>query len=164
MNTTDPLRGVLHFFLETGYEGSPYAFQDAAFITKNTTRFTCSICHRYWDKSRETREALQERIPKSSADNYCAINEHDFQLASEETWSYEGLHIIRPGDHLTIYNKEGNTVLWSGIVDIPDTANRAWTHEDTQRLTAWVESLGIDPKTWASWFVHDHPALLRKAV
>lgn len=54
-------------------------------------------------------------------------------------WSYEGLHVLKDGDHLTILDKEnGNQVLWSGkirLVNYPlftQSAGGMWTHSDPE--------------------------------
>jgi len=52
-----PLRGVLHFFSETGTEGGHWAFQDERFMhLPPPNQWWCSHCGRVWDKDQHPDE------------------------------------------------------------------------------------------------------------
>lgn len=114
--------GVLHIHSETGYEGLPWAFQDARFIEKNTDRFACGVCGAYWDKSERTDGPVVDDPSygqKTGESRYCAPRTHDFVLVSDESWSYDGLHILSDGDMLTVYEEsEPSRVVWSGTLSV----------------------------------------------
>lgn len=74
------------------------------------------------------------------------------------SWSYEGLHILRNGDHLTIYDKNDlSKVVWEGTVQLREYdlftqgAFGYWIHADQK---------DIDRETWARWFFGEYPAKL----
>lgn len=118
--------GILHVHSETGYEGLPWAFQDARFIEKNTDRFSCRVCGAYWDKSKRTDGPVVDDPSyeqKTGGPRYYAPRTHEFTLvSSDESWSYDGLHILRDGDMLTIYKKgESSRVAWSGKLLVTTT-------------------------------------------
>lgn len=76
-------------------------------------------------------------------------------------WSYDGLHVLKDGDMLTIYSKEDpNEIVWSGTIKLKrhpiftEDADGMWIHADQE---------GIDRETWANWFFGEHPAKLIKA-
>src|SRR5579862_9152972 len=52
-----PLRGVLHFYSETGTEGGYWAFQDERFIRKDPTGYVFGG-QRVWDQMNREREGL----------------------------------------------------------------------------------------------------------
>jgi len=79
----------------------------------------------------------------------------------QESWSYQGLHILSDGDELTIYNKKDpKKVVWSGIIQLKsypvftESAYNLWIHSD---------QIGIPRNTWAKWFMDEYPAKLIKA-
>lgn len=76
----------------------------------------------------------------------------------EGMWSYEGLHILKDGDHLTVYDKDDRLkVVWEGEVKLnqhglfTEDAGGLWIHADQS---------GIDRMEWAALFMDEHPAKL----
>ena len=166
VNSTNVLEGRLSFHSETGTEGGYWAFQDKKFITKNTTRFTCKKCCRYWDKKENPDGPIDDPTDRSPSKeptdfrrpNSCKKDEHEFVLVYPEDWSYEGLHILENRDHLTIYCKENpEKVLWSGVISLKQHplftqgAFSFWIHADQK---------GMDREAWATYFFKNHPAKL----
>ena len=84
----------------------------------------------------------------------------DSQFICKEGWSYEGLHILRDGDQLTIYDPNNiDITIWSGIINLKqydsfkEVAKGYWIHAD---------QIGIDRETWANFFFNEYPATLCK--
>lgn len=76
----------------------------------------------------------------------------------EEAWSYEGLHILKDGDKLTIFDKEDSKkTLWSGTIQLKhypqftEDASGWWIHSDQE---------GLERAQWAIWFFKEFPARL----
>jgi len=153
-NVREEIRGVLHLWSETGTEGGFWALQDETFISKNTTRFSCASCHAYWDKEASPDGPYADALAES---RFCAPGTHDFRLVSDTQWSYDGLHVLKDGDELTIYAKDGGGVVWEGTVRLKphalftEHASGMWIHADQE---------GVDRDTWAKWFFDEHPARL----
>ncbi len=172
------LKGFLRFYSETGTEGGHWAFQDSLFIKPNTSIFTCSKCYRYWDKEKypnglpDTNTEsivvnqvipLDKLINDINNENFefpssCPSDKHDFQLMCPEFESYEGLHILKDGDWLTVYLKgEPQIIVWSGIIKLKkypvftELAFNVWINSDQEK---------IDRETWAGWFLEGYPASL----
>ncbi|MDP4010531.1 MAG: hypothetical protein Q8P37_01590 [Candidatus Spechtbacteria bacterium] len=166
------LMGILHFFSETGTEGGYWAFQDSRFITKNTTRFTCTKCWAYLDTEADPDSPLQvthvmpldealEEEESGKRRQDCPPDEHNFRPVSEDNWSHEGLHILKDEDVLIIYDKENpDQIVWQGYISLlkhalfAEHASGMWIHAD---------QAGIDRETWANWFFEEYPAKLIKA-
>jgi len=161
------IRGVLHLWSETGTEGGHWALQDEHFITPNTTRFSCRKCGAYWDKAdRPSGPVADEHVgdqwgTNSRGEPFCAPGTHDFELICPEDWSYEGLHVLKDGDRLTVYAKDDpSAVVWSGTIRLKQHrlfskhANGMWIHADQK---------GVSRKQWAKWFFKGYPAELRPA-
>jgi hypothetical protein len=73
-------------------------------------------------------------------------------------WSYEGLHILKDGDHLTIFSKENpNEIVWDGTIQLrqhdlfTEHASGLWIHADQVR---------VNRQTWSRWFFEGYPAQL----
>ena len=159
------IRGILHLWSETGTEGGHWALQDERFITKNTTRFSCKRCGAYWDKGTQPDGPAVDDLTGEKKNllggSYCAPGTHDFQLICPEDWSYEGLHVLKDGDKLTIYSKDDpSAVVWSGKIRLrqyplfTNSARGLWIHAD---------QVGIPRKKWAEWFFKGYPAKLLPA-
>jgi len=76
----------------------------------------------------------------------------------EGQWSYEGLHILKDGDFLTIYSKDNPTeIVWSGVISLrnyplfTEAVFGLWIHADQE---------GVDRETWARWFFEGYAAKL----
>jgi hypothetical protein len=66
--------------------------------------------------------------------------------------SYEGMHCLKNGDHLTVFSKEDSkSVIWSGIIDLASNEGHG------------VSQNGIELKVWAEWFRKEYPAELISA-
>lgn len=180
-NTDESLTGVLHLHCETGTEGAFWAFQDKNYITPNTTRFTCHKCQKYWDKAKypegpppelavfevhgewSTADELMAllRNAKVLDSDKCPPDKHDFQPISNETWDYAGLHVLRAGDHLTIYDKtELKQIIWSGILDAIEHPTYL---ESAGAIGKHPHQRTTDRKNWDKWFAEEYPAQLRLA-
>lgn len=164
------LRGVLTFHSETGTEGGYWAFQDERFITPNTTHFYCTHCGLPWDRSKESDEYVFKKGEEFESKyggqpgidgrpkHYCSRDAHEFKKTSEENWSYAGLHILKDGDHLTIYSKENSTeVVWDGTIQI-----RQFELFTEHVFSMWIhaDQVGVNRETWAKWFLRGYPAEL----
>ncbi len=73
-------------------------------------------------------------------------------------WSYTGLHILKSGDYLTVFDpKDTEVVIWEGIVSLKlydlftETVEGLWIHAD---------QIGVERGAWAKWFFDRHPAKL----
>lgn len=74
------------------------------------------------------------------------------------TWSYEGLHVLKDGDELTIYSKKNKEkVLWEGEISLKQ--HNLFT-EHTSRLWIHADQKGINRETWANYFFKEYPAKL----
>jgi hypothetical protein len=79
----------------------------------------------------------------------------------EGVWSYEGLHVLKDGDHLVIRYPEDHPqaghVAWEGDVDLQqhelftEDADGMWIHADQR---------GEDRDTWSTMFFEEWPAEL----
>jgi hypothetical protein len=79
----------------------------------------------------------------------------------DDTWSYEGLHILRDGDHLTIWNEDRTGQLWDGEISFHQYPSFT---EDACGLWIHADQDGVDRKTWSGWFLTQHPADLVPTV
>lgn len=142
------IKGVTTFFSETGTEGGYWAVQDEKHIHPNTTRFVCTKCHMYWDKNRSPDEPTFK--------GWCPVGQHDFKLANPENWDYEGLHILKDGDHLTIFQKDEVLIRWKGVVHLEEMPFEfgifGWrTHS---------RELHTQDEIWAELFHTGYPSIL----
>lgn len=71
---------------------------------------------------------------------------------------YDRLHILKDGDHLTIFSKDNpKEVVWSGIISLAphplftENASGFWIHADQKN---------IDREVWANYFFKEFPAEL----
>lgn len=79
-----------------------------------------------------------------------------------ENWSYDGLHVLQDGDELTVYSRENpEEIVWEGTISLsPFTVFK----EDAFGLWIHNDQMGIDRKTWATYFFKANPAKLKKPV
>ena len=90
-----------------------------------------------------------------------AFQDKKFISADGKRWSYEGLHILKNGDRLIIYDpkypRKMRKILWSGIINLKyyplftESASNQWIHSD---------QIGVPRKKWARWFLKEYPATL----
>ena len=94
--------GFCYLYIDQGYEGLPWAFQDRRYIFEDGSR------------------------------------------------SWDGLHVILPGDELIIYSKENpKEIVWSGVIKF--TNNRLYRVKSQQ---------GVNPEIWRKWFREEFSAKL----
>lgn len=78
-----------------------------------------------------------------------------------EAWSYDGLHVLKDGDKLTIYDKEDPAkVVWQGVIDQQHYGSFQEHAYDGQ----WIHSdqRGVEREVWSKWFIEEYPAELEK--
>lgn len=164
------MKGVLVFHSETGTEGGWYAFQDEKFMGIPDDTENCAKCG-YMRKYVEEEEAAgREIIPSSESLKYglgiCNYADHEWKLLFPKgRSSYEGLHMLKDGDHLRIRQPDTYEILWQGNVLF--TRNTDLYTEDSQAHVhgMWVNqepNVGVDRETWAEWFISEYPADLNE--
>lgn len=161
-------QGVCTFYSETGTEGGYWAFQDEKFIgipddTENCAR--CGYCRDYIEKRQPGTPiqviSFQPLLGALAGKNLnaCLPGEHMWQLVSPDgRWSYEGLHVLKNGDLLTIYSPEKpEEIVWSGVILLEQFS--LFTQES---FGCWIHSdqIGIERETWAKWFFEEYPGQL----
>jgi len=131
------LHGCLYFHSETGTEGGWYAFFDDAHAHRGQVGDPC---------------------PWSNPDCPVMLGLH-FQHRR-----YEGLHRLRNGDHLTVWEENG-TIVFDGIVKL--NLRHDIYHDDQATVLGWwvnqEPAVGVDRETWATWFFDELPATLRRS-
>ena len=92
---------------------------------------------------------------------YWAFMERKYYDASSQGWAYEGLHILKDGDQLTIFSLDDPTqVVWSGTISLrqyplfTEDAFGFWIHADQK---------GIAREVWATYFLNEYLAELSPA-
>ena len=66
-----------------------------------------------------------------------------------DVWDFAGLHVLKDGDHLTVFDKRnGKKIVWSGFISL-------W-----QNRSGRSRQRGINYKKWARWFRKEYPAKL----
>ena len=64
-----------------------------------------------------------------------------------DVWNFAGLHVLKDGDHLTIFDKrDKRRVVWSGFISL-------W-----QNRLGRSRQRGVNHKKWARWFRKEYPA------
>lgn len=83
---------------------------------------------------------------------------HDNAYITPRGWSYDGLHILKDGDGLTIFSHDDPTkIVWQGIISLrkyppfTESVFGLWIHADQD---------GVDRETWATYFLKEYPAEL----
>jgi hypothetical protein len=136
-----PVAGVLNFFSETGSEGGWYSWQEDKFI------------HRAGEKC--------------FYEHPCPVTDG----LSPVHWSYDGLHYLKNGDRLVIYDMDGAdflrphgepaTILWTGIVNLR-RRNDVYRNRKANVFGFWVNqepepSMNVERLVWARWFFDGYP-------
>ena len=65
-----------------------------------------------------------------------------------EHWSYDGLYVLKDGDHLKILAPDGS-VYWEGLISLKQ--HPVFT-EDARSLWIHADQIGIDREFWAEPF------------
>lgn len=159
------LKGICHFFSETGTEGGDWAFQDERYIQKDVAHGWCKKCGKVlMPQSGPLQLVRVEQITEETVMRDgkiverpdCPDNAHEENIG--ESWSYEGLHCLENGDRLTIYSKDNPAeVVWAGVIKLKqyslftEHAFGFWIHADQK---------GMEREVWAKWFLEGNPAML----
>ena len=79
-------------------------------------------------------------------------------LEEDPFWSHQPLHVLKNGDHLTVYNDDGS-VLWDGIIDLEYKTGyqrypRNPEHGQQAVFNHWVHGnqCGFRLEDWAAMF------------
>lgn len=90
---------------------------------------------------------------------YWAFQNEEFMSADGKSWSYDGLHTLNTGDHLTIYDKEEKEIVWQGKINLTQ-----FTIFEEDAFGLWIHNtqIGVDKETWAKWFFDELPAVLER--
>ena len=75
----------------------------------------------------------------------------DERYASGDQWQMEGLHQIAPGQHLTIFDAQGQ-VLWRGLLKL---RKQGWFGRHT------LVPPEVGEERWEAWFRHSPPLRAR---
>lgn len=162
LENSEVLRGICHFFFETGSEGGHWAFQDGNFITKNVTQPYCRKCGKFLGPQKYKNLEVEKVVPLTKEvlagkePPECPEGKHERDISN--SWSEKGTHILKDGDRLTIYSpKNPSKVVWSGTISLHQhrlftkKAFGLWIHADQK---------GIKRNTWAKYFFKEYPAEL----
>lgn len=162
------LHGVCYFWSETGTEGGHWAFQDRRFITENVAYGYCKNCGKWLHKQegllQVTRvhiidQQFQEellRTGKVPERPECPDNIHEEDRGN--SFDYQGLHVLKNGDHLTIFDKKNpKKVIWDGVIDF---APHGLFTEHAMGMWIHASQNGIGRGTWGKWFMQEYPAKL----
>lgn len=82
------------------------------------------------------------------------FQDEKFSRSRTEGWNEEGMHILSPGDNLTIYDDEGNE-LWSGVIVLKQNL--------IERILNWFKRTqpntfgDVDPILWVQLFRSQPP-------
>jgi hypothetical protein len=126
--------GRLEFHSETGTEGGHWAVFDTRFFHRKG-------------------EPCFENVPDGTCWAYHPAN---------QGWGhagYEGLLILQDGDQLTIYEPDGETVEWSGVIDL---IRHPLFTEDANGMWIRADQCGVERSRWAEWFFDERPCALRR--
>lgn len=126
MSERSVIKGVCEFYSETGTEGGYWAVQNTDFIHGPTTQ--CP-----WEEKN------------------CPV----ILGISTEHYSFHGLHRLKNGDMLTVYDSNRTHIIWSGEVSLiqarpfTQSVNGVWVHSLPQ---------SVEVEQWAQWFFANAPA------
>lgn len=146
------IKGVLVFHSETGTEGGYWAMQDEQFMGIKDRTQRCSACGLHWPEGQETEPVWRGKS------KVCEPGTHTWEAAYPNgIWSYEGLHILRDGDHLRILHPDDRRLVWEG--DIQLNKHPLFT-EDASGLWIHADQVGVDREDWAQPFFQGWPCEL----
>lgn len=124
--------------------------------------YTCTTCHRYWNKQSDKNEPAPHVDEKGRAlmQNECAPGTHKWELSNPDgVWAYEGLHILKNDDLLTVYDKDNpSVVLWSGIVSLKQ--RKSYHEHIVSGYICHTVPRNVPINTWKEWFFGEYPAEL----
>ncbi len=158
------LTGFCDFHSETGTEGGYWAFQDKRCVVEGVGQGYCKKCGTWLPIPVEPEgdarpQPIGELLQSSQRFGHqppCPDGEHEEMIG--DAWSYEGLHILKDGDQLTIH-APGNPdeIIWSGTIKLIEHRTftehvfGTWIHTDQE---------GIERERWAQWFFTRQAATL----
>ena len=138
---------MIFLWFETGLEGNYWAFQDNQFISKDALKLWCKKCGKYLDSQKSEKEPSE-----------CPDGQHEPEIS--DSWSYEGLHILKDGDYLRVFSKENpNEIIWEGEIQL---RQRTSFDENVFGWRVHSKPTNVDPEKWARWFLNEHPAKFTK--
>lgn len=165
------LEGILNFFAETGTEGGYWAFQDSLYIEKDAPRGYCKNCGLFLQQQTDFAPVQVQSVIKFNAQDLeeynrtgklpekriCANDSHIEERS--EAWDYQGLHLLKNGDHLTIYNPTSRQEVWSGVI-----ALKQYPPFTESVFGYWIHAgqIGVEREAWAEYFFEEFPAKLEK--
>lgn len=92
---------------------------------------------------------------------YWALQDERFisnRGTEKESYSFEGLRILRDGDVLTIFSREDKAkVVWEGVISLQQ---RSSFEENVNGFRIHANQKGIEREKWAEWFFDKYPAKL----
>lgn len=122
--------GRTEFYSETGTEGGYWAVQ------------------RY-DGMHDRSALVDGRCPWGDGDGCPVVRGWWHEHAS-----YEGLHVLRDGDRLTVFEADGETVRWSGEISL---IRHSLFTEDARGLWIHADQAGVSRDEWAAMFFAELP-------
>lgn len=75
-------------------------------------------------------------------------------------WSYEGMHMLKDGDTLTVLSKDCRRTLWRGTVHLRVQQEPQSHHRHNLKLF----QVGVTDARWNRWFQEEFPAQLIPAA
>lgn len=172
------IAGKLHLFSETGTEGGYWALQDSRFIDYVKPEWGLFEDTEVVDPDNLGRVGIvaaatgENGAPFTSStgrvvidalinwrDGTTELRKSDTLLV--ESWSYDGLVLLRNEDELTIFDKDTpEKVVWHGLVKLishdEETVGPTLLHP----FRLHHDQVSVDQNEWANWFFRDSPAQL----
>jgi len=156
MDDTVTLTGFCDFHSEASTEGGYWAFQDEHFIVKNIGRRYCRKCGLWLSSQDDLRDNARPQpmgeklieVKELFGNPLCPNHQHEEMIG--DAWSYEGLHVLKDGDQLTIHAPDDpDEVIWSGTIKLIE--HRTFT-EKVFGMWIHADQEGIERQRWAQWF------------
>jgi hypothetical protein len=175
------IEGFTHFWSETGTEGGYWAVQDREFIGKTMPKFGVwegDVVYDGRNSDREGKVVASEMLdgrPLPAPDGSYGVSEgqvvrarvwwpdnrHEETRPSDsllkKTWDYTGLKVLKNNDRIVIYEPDGVTVKWAGVIQLMEVplftedAFGMWIHSD---------QIGEPRESWSRMFIREHPCRL----
>ena len=151
------IRGIVFVHLDQG-GGFPWAFNDTSYNYENKYHYVCKKCNRFWDK-----EKYPEEVEIIDGD-YCKQKDHDFKLTPKIYWSYEGIHYLKNGDYLRIFDKDSSEkIIWEGKIKFKITQKKfTFNGKEIETTRPEIESENATYIDFANWFIEEYPGELTK--
>ena len=86
-----------------------------------------------------------------------AFQDAEYISRDGRSWSYEGLHILKDGDQLTIYHPKSKEQVWSGCINLRPLPHFTESAKDPERdVEMWIkeDQIGVEREIWAGYFGH----------